>query len=35
VVVVDDAGCVVGVLSALDVSRWIGWCAGFPVGREP
>ncbi len=35
IVIVDDSGCVVGVLSALDVSRWIGWCAGFPVGREP
>lgn len=35
VVVVDAAGCVIGVVSALDVSRWIGWCAGFAVGREP
>jgi CBS domain-containing protein len=35
VVVVDEKSCVVGVVSALDVARWLGWCAHHPVGREP
>jgi CBS domain-containing protein len=35
VIVVDEKGCVVGVVSALDVARWFGWCARYPVGREP
>ena len=35
VVVVDERGCVVGVVSALDVARWLGWCARYAVGRDP
>lgn len=35
VVVVDDRGCVAGVLSSLDVARWLGWCARYAIGREP
>jgi CBS domain-containing protein len=35
IVVVDVKGCVVGVLSTLDIARWLGWCAGYSVGREP
>ncbi|HTE51889.1 MAG TPA: CBS domain-containing protein [Kofleriaceae bacterium] len=35
IVVVDGSGCVVGVVTSLDISRWLGWCAGYPVGREP
>jgi predicted transcriptional regulator len=35
VIVVDESGCVVGIVSALDIARWVGWCARYPVGREP
>lgn len=35
IVVVDDRGCVVGLVSALDIARWLGWCARYAVGREP
>jgi CBS-domain-containing membrane protein len=34
-IVVDGRGCVVGLVSALDVARWLGWCARYAVGREP
>ena len=34
IVVVDEKGCVVGVVSTLDISRWLGWCAGYSVGRR-
>jgi CBS domain-containing protein len=34
-VILDRSGCVVGVVSALDVARWLGWAAGHPVGRDP
>jgi CBS-domain-containing membrane protein len=35
VVVVDHRGCVIGLVSTLDIARWLGWCARFAVGREP
>ncbi|HYU14448.1 MAG TPA: CBS domain-containing protein [Candidatus Acidoferrum sp.] len=35
VVVIDHRGCVAGVVSSLDIARWLGWCARYPVGREP
>jgi CBS-domain-containing membrane protein len=35
IVVVDERRCVVGVLSALDIARWLGSSAGYSVGREP
>lgn len=35
IVVVDEKGCVIGVVSSLDIARWLGWCARYPVGREP
>ena len=34
VVVVDRSGYVVGVISALDIARWLGSRAGHPVGQE-
>lgn len=35
VVVVDRTGYVVGLVSSLDVARWLGSRAGYPVGEEP
>jgi CBS domain-containing protein len=35
VVVVDQRGCVTGIVSSLDIARWLGWCARHSVGREP
>jgi len=35
VVVVDAKGCVIGLVSALDVARWVGWCSRYAIGREP
>ena len=35
VVVVDRKGCLVGLVSTLDIARWLGWCARYPVGHEP
>jgi CBS domain-containing protein len=34
VVVVDRGGYVIGLVSALDVARWLGSRAGHPVGQE-
>lgn len=34
VVVVDRSGYVVGLVSSLDVARWLGSRAGHPVGQE-
>jgi CBS domain-containing protein len=34
VVVVDKSGYVVGLVSSLDVARWLGRRAGHPVGQE-
>jgi CBS domain-containing protein len=34
VVVVDRSGYVVGLVSALDIARWVGSRAGYPVGQE-
>jgi CBS-domain-containing membrane protein len=34
VVVVDAKCCVVGLVSSLDIARWIGWCARFPSADE-
>jgi CBS domain-containing protein len=33
VIVVDDGGYLVGVVSSLDLARWLGWHSGHPVGR--
>jgi len=33
VVVVDDSGHLLGVVTSLDVARWLGESAGLPVGR--
>lgn len=35
VVVVDHKGCVVGLVSTLDIARWLGWCARYAVGSMP
>ncbi len=35
VVVVDSRGCVIGLVTSLDIARWLGWCARYSVGREP
>lgn len=35
IVVVDQAGYVVGLVSSVDVSRWLAWSAGYTVGRDP
>ena len=35
IVVVDRAGYVVGLVSSLDVSRWLAWSAGYTVDRDP
>jgi len=34
VVVVDGSGYVVGLVSSLDIARWLGRRAGHPVGQE-
>ena len=34
IVVVDRGGYVVGLVSSLDVARWLGTRAGHPVGQE-
>ena len=34
VVVVDRSGYLVGLVSALDIARWLGSRAGHPVGQE-
>lgn len=34
VIVVDRAGYVVGLVSSLDIARWLGRRAGHPVGQE-
>ena len=34
VVVVDRSGYVVGLVSALDIARWLGTRSGHPVGQE-
>lgn len=34
VVVVDRSGYVVGLVSALDIARWLGSRAGHPIGQE-
>jgi CBS-domain-containing membrane protein len=34
VIVVDEKGCVVGLVSTLDIARWLGWCARHPTGLE-
>jgi CBS domain-containing protein len=34
VVVVDKSGYVVGLVSSLDIARWLGRRAGHPVGQE-
>jgi predicted transcriptional regulator len=35
VIVVDRRGCVIGLVTSLDIARWLGWCARYAVGREP
>jgi CBS-domain-containing membrane protein len=35
VVVVDHKGCVIGLVSTLDIARWLGWCARYAVGSMP
>ena len=35
VVIVDRSGHLVGIVSSLDVARWLGHAAGYPVGRAP
>ena len=35
VVVVDAKGCVVGLVSTLDVVRWLGWCTRYSVDSTP
>jgi CBS domain-containing protein len=35
IIVVDHRGCVIGLVTSLDIARWLGWCARYPVGREP
>jgi predicted transcriptional regulator len=35
IVVVDHRGCVIGLVTTLDIARWLGWCAHHAVGREP
>ncbi|HKE15490.1 MAG TPA: CBS domain-containing protein [Kofleriaceae bacterium] len=34
VIVVDEKGCVAGLVSTLDIARWLGWCARHPTGLE-
>jgi CBS domain-containing protein len=34
IVVVDRSGYVIGLVSALDIARWLGRRAGHPVGQE-
>lgn len=35
IVIVDAGGHLLGVVSSLDVARWLGQAAGLPVGRTP
>lgn len=35
IIVVDGSGHLIGVVSSLDVARWLGHAAGLPVGRYP
>ncbi len=35
VVVVDAKGCVVGLVSTLDIARWLGWCTRYTDGNTP
>lgn len=34
VVVVDTKGCVVGIVSTLDIAKWLGWCTRYSVVDE-
>ncbi len=35
VVVVNTKGCVVGIVSTLDIAKWLGWCTRYSVGNDP
>jgi CBS domain-containing protein len=34
VVVVDTKGCVVGIVSTLDIAKWLGWCTRYSAGHD-